>query len=172
MGFTLKRSPKRRTLSMKMHEDGSVTVYAPCSTDMACILDFIERHDAWLTRTREKIARYQEMFPPLSAEGVQALRVAAKEYLPMRVQYYAAIMGLQPKSVRITSAKTRFGSCSAENGISFSYLLMRYPIEAIDYVVVHELAHIREKNHGKHFYDLVTHYMPDYKARAALLKKK
>ena len=170
-GFTLKRSAKRRTLSMKVQKDGSVTVYAPNSLDMMRILDFIRRNEEWIVRAKEKAAQHREAFPPLSDAEIKALHATAKQYLPERTQYYAAIMGLSPKSVRITSAETRFGSCSAENRISFSYRLMRYPKEAIDYVILHELAHIREKNHGKRFYELVARYMPDYKERAALLKK-
>ncbi len=170
-GYRLRRSGKRRTLAMKMQNDGTVIVYAPLYTELARILNFVERNAAWIARTRERVAQYQAAYPPLSDDQIEELRAAAKQYLPARTQYYATIMGLKPKSVCVTSAKTRFGSCSPENGISFSYRLMRYPREAIDYVVVHELAHIREKNHGKRFYELVARYMPDYKERAALLKK-
>lgn len=79
-------------------------------------------------------------------------------------------MNLYPTALKITSAKTRFGSCSGKDSICFSYLLMRYPDEAIDYVVVHELAHIKHKNHSKAFYTLIEKYLPDYKEREKLLK--
>lgn len=88
-----------------------------------------------------------------------------------RVEYYSEKMGLYPASVKITSAATRFGSCSGKNSICFSYRLMLYPPEAVDYVVVHELAHIKEKNHSARFYALVERYMPDYREREKLLKK-
>jgi predicted metal-dependent hydrolase len=73
--------------------------------------------------------------------------------------------------VKITSAKTRFGSCSGKNNICFSYILMQYPEQAIDYVVLHELAHTRHHNHGPKFWALVEKYMPDYKQRRQMLKK-
>lgn len=79
-------------------------------------------------------------------------------------------MDLYPKSIKITSAKTRFGSCSGDNRLCFSYLLMLYPKEAVDYVIVHELAHIKEHNHSKRFYKLIEKYMPDYKEKIKLLK--
>ncbi|MBR7150378.1 MAG: M48 family metallopeptidase, partial [Oscillospiraceae bacterium] len=66
---------------------------------------------------------------------------------------------------------TRFGSCSGKNALSFSWRLMQYPMEAVDYVVVHELAHIREHNHSSAFYAIVERYLPDWRERAALLKK-
>ena len=79
-------------------------------------------------------------------------------------------MGLKPKGVKITSAKKRFGSCSANDSICYSWRLMLYPKEAIDYVVVHELAHIVHKNHGQGFYSLIEKYLPDYKERENLLR--
>ena len=79
-------------------------------------------------------------------------------------------MGLKYNSVRINGAKTRFGSCSAKKNISYSYRLMAYPEEAIDYVVVHELAHLVEMNHSPRFYNVIARVLPDYKARKRLLK--
>ena len=93
-----------------------------------------------------------------------------KEVLPGKVTHYAAIMGVVPTSVKITAAKSRFGSCSGKNGICFSLYLMQYPEEAIDYVVVHELAHIRHHDHSSAFYAEVAKVMPDYRARMKLLK--
>lgn len=65
----------------------------------------------------------------------------------------------------------RFGSCSASNRLCFAWRLMRYPEAAVDYVVVHELAHIRYKNHGPAFYRLIASVLPDYKERIKLLKQ-
>jgi predicted metal-dependent hydrolase len=79
-------------------------------------------------------------------------------------------MGVEPNAIKITAAKKRFGSCSGKNSICFSLFLMAYPKEAVDYVVVHELAHIKEKNHGKNFYRFIASVMPDYKYRQSLLK--
>ena len=90
--------------------------------------------------------------------------------LPPKVEHYAALMGVRPVGVTITAAKTRFGSCSAKNRLCFSLYLMRYPEDAVDYVVVHELAHIRHHNHSPAFYALVARFMPDYRRREALLR--
>ena len=79
-------------------------------------------------------------------------------------------MGLTPTGVRITGARRRFGSCSAKNSLCFSWRLMLYPQAAVDYVVVHELAHIAHKNHGPAFYACIAAVLPDYKARIRLLK--
>ena len=98
------------------------------------------------------------------------LKKLAQEYIPPRVAEFSRVMELYPNGVKITSAKTRHGSCSGKNNLCFSYRLMRYPKEAVDYVIVHELAHIKHKNHQKEFYELIEKYMPDYKERQRLLK--
>lgn len=108
--------------------------------------------------------------PDISAEEMFELKQKAKEIIPQRVEYYSSIMGLKPTAVKINTAKTHFGSCSGKNSLNFSALLMKYPNEAIDYVVVHELAHIKHHNHRKNFYSLVEKYMPDYKNRVKMLK--
>ena len=95
----------------------------------------------------------------------------AKEKIPPRVAYFADVMGVKPKSVRITSAKKRFGSCSPKNALCFSLYLMQYPDDAIDYVVVHELAHVLHHDHSARFWSTVARYMPDYKRRRAPLKE-
>ena len=87
------------------------------------------------------------------------------------MQHYAKLMTLYPTGLKITSARTRFGSCSGKNSICFSWRLMDYPESAIDYVVVHELAHIAHKNHGPQFWALVERYLPDYRARRAMLRE-
>ena len=94
----------------------------------------------------------------------------ANDYLPKRVEYYSDIMNVKPTGLKITSAKKHFGSCNGKNSICFSYYLMLYPKEAIDYVVVHELAHIKHHNHSKEFYNYISIFMPDYKQREKLLR--
>ena len=109
-------------------------------------------------------------FPRLTPEQEREYRRRAAEILPQRVAHYAPLMGVTPTGVKITSARTRFGSCSGKNSLCFSWRLMLYPAEAVDYVVVHELAHIRHHNHSKSFWRTVEQFMPDYKERRKLLK--
>lgn len=78
--------------------------------------------------------------------------------------------GVQPTGITVTAARTRFGSCSGKNRLSFSLYLMAYPETAIEYVVVHELAHIRHHDHSPAFYREVEAYLPDWRARRALLR--
>ena len=79
-------------------------------------------------------------------------------------------MGVTPTALKITSARTRYGSCSGKNSINFSLFLMEKSARAIDYVVVHELAHIKQHNHSPAFYKEIEKILPDYKERIKELK--
>jgi predicted metal-dependent hydrolase len=70
--------------------------------------------------------------------------------------------GFSYKKITIRSQKTRWGSCSAKGRLSFNYRLMKFRKEAIDYVIIHELCHLKEMNHSKKFWDLVEGFCPDY----------
>ena len=151
MTYEIVRS-RRRTVALEVTREGRVLVRAPLRMTQGEIDRFVAAHADWLEKARAKV------------------RQRAKEVLPGKVAHYAAIMGVVPTSVKITAAKSRFGSCSGKNGICFSLYLMQYPEEAIDYVVVHELAHIRHHDHSSAFYAEVAKVMPDYRARMKLLK--
>ena len=160
----------RRTLALEVR-GGRVIVRAPYRASQAVIDRFVAAHADWIARALAKQETRAAAHPePTDAEREEYIR-RAKACLPQRVAYYSERMGLCPTKVRITGARTRFGSCSSQGHICFSWRLMQYPPEAIDYVVVHELAHIVHKNHGPDFWALVGQYMPDYKRRRALLRK-
>ena len=95
----------------------------------------------------------------------------AHETLPGRVDRFARIMGLFPKKMRIRDTRSRWGSCSPGDAVHFSWRMMALPAGVIDYIVVHELAHLKERNHGPAFWRLVNGFMPDHKAHRAWLRK-
>lgn len=162
---------RRRTVSLEIQRDLSVLIRAPLGMPEEEISRFLERHRDWLARHLEEARARQERHPEPSPEQAEALIRRAKEILPGKVAHYATEMGLYPTGITITGARTRFGSCSPKNRLCFSWRLMDYPEEAIDYVVVHELAHIRHKNHGPQFHALVASVLPDHRERRALLRR-
>ena len=169
MDYTLIRS-SRRTMALEITRDGRLLVRAPQRASQAVIDRFVASHADWIAAHLEKQRQRAEAHPPLTEDELAALRQKARDILPGRVAHYAEWMGVTPTGVKITGAKTRFGSCSAKNSLCFSLYLMAYPDAAIDYVVVHELAHIRHKNHSPAFYAEVARVMPDYRERRKLLK--
>ncbi len=96
----------------------------------------------------------------------------AMEYLPPIVKQYCDQLALKMPSIKINTAKGRWGSCSTQGGINFSYRLMMAPAEVVSYVAAHEAAHLKEQNHGKHFWKLVEFLCPDYRAHERWLKQK
>jgi predicted metal-dependent hydrolase len=97
-------------------------------------------------------------------------RAQARRLISERVKHYAARNGFAYKRVSITRAKTRWGSCGSGGTLNFSWRLVLAPLEIIDYVVVHELAHLEVKNHSSVFWEKVEALMPDYKERRKWLK--
>ena len=170
MDYTVIRSA-RRTLALEITREAKVLVRAPRRASNQDIERFVSAHRDWIAKHLARRRAQLEAHPPLTDEEIAALRARAKALLPERTAYWARRMGVTPTGVRISSARTRFGSCSGKNSISYSLYLMQYPDEAIDYVVVHELSHIRHKNHSPAFYAEVAKYLPDYKARRALLRE-
>lgn len=111
-----------------------------------------------------------ENLPRAAAIFSRWYQTQARLLLPMRVQKLAAEHGFQVSAVRITSARTRWGSCSSRGTLNFSWRLMAAPIELIDYVILHELCHLRQANHSPAFWAEVERRLPDYRARRAALR--
>ena len=161
---------KRKTATIEIDENCNIILRVPLRFSQKSIDDLLIRHTNWIEKHLLIQKEKQQHKLVLSPIQIEALKLKAKEFIPQKVEYFAKIMNLKPTSVKITSAQKRFGSCSGKNSLCFSYILMQYPEEAIDYVVVHELAHIVHKNHGREFYQLIANYLPDYKERIKLLK--
>ena len=168
MEYKLIRS-KRKTVELSIDEDLKPLVKAPLKMSTEDIEKFVFKHKKWIEKQTKRKVEHAENFS-VSHEEETVLKAKALPYLSERTDHFAEIMGVKPTGIKITSAKKRFGSCSGKNSICYSWRLMQYPLEAIDYVVVHELAHITHKNHGKEFYGLIEKILPDYKKRENLLK--
>lgn len=170
MKYTVIRS-KRKTVALQINSDGELIIRAPMRFSERKIKKLIEEHRSWIEKKTKECLERKVNHPSLTDEEIVELKKQARELLPKLTEEYAEKMGVEYGSVKITSAQKRFGSCSGKNNICYSYILMQYPIEAIEYVVVHELAHTVHHDHSRDFYNFIANYMPDYKQREKLLKK-
>lgn len=162
---------KRKTVSVEISPELEVIVRAPLHMKQKEIDNFIDDHRDWLEKHIElRSQRLANRLPEPDEYQIADLKRRAKEVLPRKVDYFSALMGVEAKSVKITSAKKRLGSCTSESGICFSYRVLMYTEDIIDYVVIHELAHIKEHNHSVRFYDIVKRYCPDYKEKERRIK--
>lgn len=163
------RRSDRRTVAIEVTRDGRVLLRLPRRVSEREGRAFLEAHRAWVEAALARQQARQAAHPEPDEETRLACIRRAKELLPPKVARYAAQLGVTPAGLTITGARTRFGSCSAKDRLSFSWRLMLYPEAAIDYVVVHELCHILHKNHGPAFYRAVESILPDYRERKKLL---
>lgn len=161
---------KRKTLSLQVNDKCEVIVRAPLKYPELKIDEFVKEHTAWIEKAVLRQKQNSFKFDSLTESDIEILKNRLREYLPGKLDYYSELMGVRHNGYKVTSARKRFGSCSGRNTLCFSYILMLYPEEAIDYVIVHELAHIRYHNHSKDFYRFIESVMPDYKVRQRLLR--
>lgn len=166
LAYRLIRS-KRKTLALEVHPGREVLVRAPMRMPQKEIDAFLNARRDWVLTHWQKPARARVDY---SKEEERLLRIKAREVLPGLMKRYGTKLGVAPGRVTITGARTRFGSCSAKGSVCFSFRLMAYPLEAVEYVVLHELAHLEHLNHSPAFYKLVESLMPDWRERAKLLK--
>lgn len=93
---------------------------------------------------------------------IQWYKEEAYHKIAEQVEFYAKRAGLKYNKVKITNAQKRWGSCSSANNLNFSWSLIMAPLKVLDYVVVHELCHLIERNHSQRFWTKVKTMMPDY----------
>ncbi|MEK6599639.1 MAG: SprT family zinc-dependent metalloprotease [Deltaproteobacteria bacterium] len=149
--------PKQFTDGEEFYYLGKVykLVFEDCHTiSLADCFYFPEKH---VSVCRERIIKWYKQM--------------AKEKITERAQWYSRITGWKYNALSVTSAMTRWGSCGYNGSVNFSWRLIMAPIEVVDYVVVHELAHIAEKNHSDKFWNKVKVILPDYKERQRWLRE-
>ncbi|MCQ2483728.1 MAG: M48 family metallopeptidase [Clostridia bacterium] len=169
MEYSIIRS-SRKTLAVQITQNCEIIVRAPKLCSQRKIDTFLSEHSEWIENALKKQQKVKAGKVELNEETIAKLKALAKKILPEKAEYFAKIMGVDFSSVKITSAQKRFGSCNTKNNICFSYILMLYPESAVDYVVVHELAHTVHHDHSRQFYKCIEAVLPDYKEREKLLE--
>ncbi|MEN9657257.1 MAG: hypothetical protein RL571_722 [Pseudomonadota bacterium] len=122
------------------------------------------------TRLEAEILYVSELIP-LPTALTRFYQRSAKAYFLQRLGFWSEQMGLQPRQLFLSSAKSRWGSCTALGDIRLNWRLMQAPPQVIDYVVIHELAHLAELNHSSRFWDIVAAACPDWKTKRLWLKQ-
>ena len=125
--------------------------------------DIIESHRSWIAEERAK-QRPRLRLDPRFVSEVEA-RLAVRELVAMLVEDEAPALGVTPARIQIRDQRSRWGSCSTRGTLSFNWRLVLAPFEVLDYVVVHELCHLREPNHSRRFWSLVEKRRPDWRAQ-------
>ena len=157
---------RRRTLSLEITPRGEVLVRAPLRTSEAVIRRFVEGKQGWiethlaLVRERMAAADAQERFTEAERN---ALRERARPVFEARVNHFASLLGMSRGKITIRTQRSRWGSCSANGNISINVDVVCFEQECIDYVVIHELCHLKHMDHSADFWALVATCCPEYK---------
>lgn len=157
----------RRTLGLRVGPQG-LQVHAPRQAPWSWVEDWLQRKAAWVLA---HLQRQAQRPLPIWPEPTPALLQQARRDLTERVAHWAPRLQVQPARLRLSSARTRWGSASSRGTISLNWRLLILPEPLRDYVVVHELAHLREMHHGPAFWALVASVLPDHAARRAALRQ-
>lgn len=191
---------RKRSLALQVQPDGTVQVQAPLRTSLKWIESFIASRADWIRKRRDEMAQKTaplDLTPetpvpllgdrrPLAhfcpeTDGVSdpvqlktALvlfyKKAARTHLPARMKEWAEKTGLHPSKITTGTARQRWGSCSEKNAIRLNWKLVLCEPDLVDYVIVHELAHILHKDHSARFWACVGGFLPDWKSRRSRLR--
>jgi predicted metal-dependent hydrolase len=166
------RHPRARRYVVRVRADGTVRVTIPRRGSKREAVAFAEAQRAWIDR---QLARLEsERTRPreqLSAEAVRALRLRAKHELPERLLQLAKDYGLRVARVSIRNQQSRWGSCSPNGHICLNWRLVTMPDWVRDYVIVHELMHLKRLDHSKKFWKLVAAACPQYQEARVWLRR-
>lgn len=161
----------RKTLSITITQKGELLIKAPLSVSEGKIERFLNQKRFWIYKQTKRQLEMQEKRVVRSEEEIKKGMEQARKVLTGKTEYYAQLLGVEYKKIRIGNQKTRWGSCSSRGTISYNWHLVLMPERILDYVVVHELCHVIEMNHSPRFWSKVETILPDYKERRTWLKK-
>ncbi len=165
------RPSRGKKVKISIDKQLNVIVTAPRYVKQKEIDKIVIANEEWIKEAISKTKNALSKSKTFTEEEKAKLRALAKNYVPFRVKELAKGFGVLPSDIKITSARTRWGSCSSTNSLNFSYYIMLLEPDIIDYIIIHELSHILVKNHSSEFYKVVEGAMPDFKDKISRLKK-
>jgi predicted metal-dependent hydrolase len=161
---------RRKSIALIGTEDARLIVRAPWHVPHFYIRALLTKRQGWIERKITEVKNRPQ--PAALSAGERAVLVGeAERTLRERCAWFAALTGWQPNGVRLSAAKSRWGSCGINGTLHFSWRLVRAPLPVIDYVVVHELAHLAERNHSRRFWLKVAAVLPDFQRQRRWLRQ-
>lgn len=168
------RRSKRKSATIKITADMQIVVFVPLYVSDNEIEKMVISKSKWIDEHMLKVQSTideRSKLEKITFEQVKELADQAVEYIPKRVKYYAEKENFVYNKITIKNLVSRWGSCSTKGNLNFNCLLVLTPDYVIDYIVVHELCHLREMNHSEKFWAEVEKIMPDYQRAELWLKQ-
>lgn len=150
------RSMRTRSIRLVVRRNGTLRITYPLFSSLSKAIAFAESKTQWINATREKFEQQGKSYPTITRHDVEQLRRAAREYIPLTVKSFAKRHGFSYRSLRISSAHTRWGSCSGNNSISISLFVILLPEHLREFIILHELCHTHHHNHAAAFHQLLN----------------
>jgi hypothetical protein len=156
------RVRRARRYVLRMRPDGTLRVAVPPFGNLGDAAAFVQSQREWIERERTKVLRAMAQQPP--SEELAALRKRARRELPEQLRALATRHGFSVGRVSVRNQRTLWGSCSRrQESVSLNWRLIRMPDSVRDYILLHELAHLRHANHSRQFWKLVESMCPEYR---------
>lgn len=179
--YEIREHTRAKYVRITLYPDGRIVLTKPKRVSQARIARFVEGKREWIAATQAKIvrrvARARKLGPaidiPKLRRGTTAHREAieaARTLVHARLPELNAAYGFRYGRISIRDQKTRWGSCSAKGNLNFNYKIAFLPPDLADYLLVHELCHLRKMNHAPQFWALVEKRIPEYRTLRARLK--
>ena len=170
--YTVKKHRQAKRLKLAIYCDGSCVVTAPWWVSMEKVDKFVRQNAEWVIEKMRKMKRIgrQSVFATSNREEYLRLRETARELAKKRLEKFNEYYGFKYSRVAIRDTKTRWASCSSKGNLNFSYKILFLPLRYADYIIVHELCHLKEFNHGKRFWSLVAETIPEHEKIREKLK--
>ena len=170
--YTTETSSRARYLRLSVHPDGSVVVIKPAYMPDIFVRRFVAHHSEWIEKKRANfVKKPAPLLSKLSKRDYKKHKEQARALVHSSIVFWNKYYNFEIASVRIGNQKSRWGSCSTRKNLNFNYKIVFLPKELQDYVVVHELCHLKEMNHSDRFWNLVAETIPDWETRRKQLKK-
>ncbi|OGG39727.1 hypothetical protein A3A21_00105 [Candidatus Jorgensenbacteria bacterium RIFCSPLOWO2_01_FULL_45_25b] len=163
MSYVLQTSKRARATRLTLYSDGRFVVTVPQRMRDGFVEEFLLRKARWIFKKLEYIKRFSDKtFLGGGRREFLKHKDRALAFAEERARYFNARYSFEYKRITIRNQKTRWGSCSKKGGLSFNYRIALLPQRCADYIIVHELCHLREFNHSRKFWELVALSFPDY----------
>ena len=171
ISYTLKVHKRTRNMKLSISGNGLV-VTVPPRISLSTIREYILKKESWIITTIDRVSRDMKSLGIKNTKSdFKKNKERARERVSKALITYNQIYGFNYNQISIRNQKTRWGSCSKKGNLNFNYRIALLPEHLADYIVVHELCHLKEFNHAQGFWDLVAVTVPDYKDRRKELKK-
>ncbi|MFH0856977.1 MAG: M48 family metallopeptidase [bacterium] len=170
--YTFKKSRRARRLSITINNSGCLFASVPWKCNEKSAEDFMLKKSSWIINTIEKVKN--NAVPLEKIQPIKNLKDCKPEvelFLIERLSYYNKFYSFPYNKIRVKKLARNWGSCSIRKILNFNYLIFFLPSDLADYIVVHELCHLKEMNHSRRFWDLVAKTVPDHKERRKKLRQ-